>query len=103
MLLKSQCELMLLNFQINTNAKKKGFLHPTKCLERVLKYSYLVSIIFKNYQFPKTMFAIFFVLTLDFNSISSHFNSISSRAGEPANFFSAPAPAPVFFSSGSGS
>ena len=26
---------------------KKGFLNPTKCLERVLKYSYLVSIILK--------------------------------------------------------
>ena len=33
--------------------QKKGFLNPTKCLERVLKYSYLVLII-QNYQFPKT-------------------------------------------------
>ena len=75
MLLK--CELMLLKCQINTNSKKKGFLHSTKCLERVLKYSYLVSNIL-NYQVPKTMFADFFVLVLDFNSISSHFNSIYS-------------------------
>jgi hypothetical protein len=58
--------------------KYKEFLLPTKCLERVLKYSYLVSIIL-NFQFPKTMFAIFFVLILDFNSISSHSNSISSH------------------------
>jgi hypothetical protein len=56
---------------------KKGFLHPTIRLERVLKYSYLVSIIL-NYQFPKTMFADFLVLILDFISISSHFNSIDS-------------------------
>ena len=35
-----KCDLMLLKCQINTNTKKKGFLHPTKCLERVLKYSY---------------------------------------------------------------
>ena len=47
---------MLLKCQINTNTKNKGFLHPTKCLESVLKYSYLVSIIL-NYEFPKTMFA----------------------------------------------
>ena len=33
-------------------------MHPTKCLERLVKYSYLVSIIL-NYQFPKTMFADF--------------------------------------------
>ena len=45
--------------------KKKGFLHPTKCLERVLKYSYLVSIIL-NYQFPKTMFADFLCVDLGF-------------------------------------
>ena len=57
---------------------KNGFLLTTKCVERVLKYSYLVSIII-NYQFPKTMFADFFGLILDFNSISSNFNSISSH------------------------
>ena len=72
MLLK--CELMLLKCQIYTHTKKKGFLHPTKCLEWVLKY--LVSIIL-NYQFPKTMFASFVMLILGFNSISSHFNSIT--------------------------
>ena len=38
MLLK--CELMLLKFKINKNTNKNGFLLPTKCLERVLKYSY---------------------------------------------------------------
>ena len=52
-------ELMLLKCQINTNTKKR-FLHLTKYLERVLKYPYLVSIIW-NYQFHKTMFANFFV------------------------------------------
>ena len=51
-----------IQFQFNTNTIKIGFLHPTKCLEeRILKYSYLVSIILNN-QFPKTMFADFFVL-----------------------------------------
>ena len=58
-------ELMLLKCQINTNTKKKGFLLSTKCLERVLKYSYLVSIIL-NYQFPKTMFADLFCVDLGF-------------------------------------
>jgi len=43
MLLK--CELMLFKCRINTNANGNGFLLPTKCLEGVLKYSYLVSII----------------------------------------------------------
>ena len=43
MLLKR--ELMLLKCQISTNTNKNGFLHPTKCLEGVLKYSYEVSII----------------------------------------------------------
>ena len=43
MLLKR--ELMLLKCQIITNMDKNGFLLPTKCLEGVLKYSYLVSII----------------------------------------------------------
>ena len=43
--------------------KKKRFLHPTKCLERILKYSYLVSIIL-NYQLPKTMFADFCCVNL---------------------------------------
>ena len=38
-------------------------MHPAKCLERVLKYLYSVSIIL-NYQFSKTMFADFFVLIL---------------------------------------
>ena len=45
MLLK--CELMLLKSQINTNTNKNRFLFPTKCLEWVLKYSYIVSIIFE--------------------------------------------------------
>ena len=62
-------ELMLLKSQINTNTNKNAFLLPTKCLEWVLKYSYLVSIIL-NYQFLKTMFADFCVLILDFNCIS---------------------------------
>ena len=73
-----KCEIVLLKCQINTNSKKKEFVHPTKCLGNVLKHSYLVSNIL-NYQFPNTMFADFFVLILDFNSISSHFNSISSH------------------------
>ena len=68
---------MLLKCQINTNTNKKGFLHPTKCLERVLKYYFLVSIIL-NYHYLKQSLR-FFVLFLDFNSISSHFNSISSH------------------------
>ena len=51
-------KLMILKCQINTNTNKKGFLHPTKCLERFLKYSYLVSII-SNYQFPKQCLQIF--------------------------------------------
>ena len=76
MLLK--CELMPSKCKINTITQKEGFLHPTKYLERVLKYSYLFSIILSN-QFPKTMFADFFVLILDLNSISSHFSSISSH------------------------
>ena len=45
----SQCywdELVLLKCQINTNTNKSGFLLSTKCLERVLKYSCLVSIIY---------------------------------------------------------
>ena len=76
MLLKR--ELMLLKSQINTNTNKNGFLLPTKCLEGVLKQSYLVSIIL-NYQFLRTMFADFCVLILDFNNISSLFNNISSH------------------------
>ena len=75
---------MLLKCQINTNTLKKGFLHFTKCLERVLKYSYLVSIIL-NYQFSKKMFADF--LVFDFNSISSHFNSISSHFNSISSHF----------------
>ena len=43
------CELMLLICQINTNTNKNGFLFSTKCLERVLKYSYLFSIIYFFY------------------------------------------------------
>ena len=42
MLLK--CEIMLLE-RPNTTTNKNGFLLPTKCVEWVLKYSYLVSII----------------------------------------------------------
>ena len=38
-------ELMLLKCQINTNTNKNGCLLPTKCLERVSKYSCLVSTI----------------------------------------------------------
>ena len=62
MLLKR--ELMLLKCQIISNTKK-GFLHPTKFLEMVLKNSYLALIIL-NYQFPKTMFADFFCVDLGF-------------------------------------
>ena len=43
MLLK--CDRMLLKCLINTNTNKNRFLLSTKCLERVLKYSYLVSTI----------------------------------------------------------
>ena len=70
-------ELMLLKCKINTINKKNDFC-ILKCLEKVLKYSYLVSIILDN-QFPKTMLADFFVLILDFNNISSHFKSITSH------------------------
>ena len=56
MLLK--CELMVLKSQINPNTNKNGFLLPTKCIDWVLKYSYLVSIIL-NYQFPKQCLRIF--------------------------------------------
>ena len=57
------CELMLLKSHIHKNTNKNGFLIPTKYLEWVLKYSYLVSIIL-NHQFPKTMFADLCVLIL---------------------------------------
>ena len=43
--------------------QKKEFLHPTKWLEWVLKYSYLVSIVL-NYQFPKTMLADLYVILI---------------------------------------
>ena len=33
---------MLLKCQIHTNTTKNGFLLPTKCLEVVLKYSYII-------------------------------------------------------------
>ena len=46
-LIPLKCELMILKCQINTNTNKNGFLLPTKCLEGVLKYSYLGSIILK--------------------------------------------------------
>ena len=58
MLLK--CELMLLKSQINRKTIKNGFLLPTKCLEEVLNYSYLVSIIL-NFLF---MFAVFDLIFL---------------------------------------
>ena len=64
MLMLIKCEqLMVLKCKINTNTNIKGFLHPKKCLERILKYSYLVSIIL-NHQFPKTMFADFLCVDL---------------------------------------
>ena len=47
-LILSKCELMLLKCQINTNTNKNGILLSAKWLERVLKYSYLDSIILKN-------------------------------------------------------
>ena len=53
-LLLLKCELMLLKCQFNTNTKKKDFF---------------------IYQFPKTMFADFFVLILDLNSIRSHWEA----------------------------
>ena len=43
MLLK--CELMLLKCQFNENTNQNGVLFPTKCLDRVLNNSCLVSII----------------------------------------------------------
>jgi len=46
MLLK--CELMLLKSKIN----KITILHPTKCLERALKYSYLVYLSFNYFKLP---------------------------------------------------
>ena len=42
MLLK--CELMLLKCQINTDTNQNGVLFPTKCVERVLNNSFLISI-----------------------------------------------------------
>ena len=47
-LILSKCELMLLKYQINPNTNKNGILLSAKWLERVLKYSYLDSIILKN-------------------------------------------------------
>ena len=40
---------MLLECQTNTNTNKNGFMLSTKCLERVLKFSYRVSIISKKF------------------------------------------------------
>ena len=37
----------------------------------------ILTLSFFYFKFPKTMFAGFFVLILDFNGISSHFNVIS--------------------------
>ena len=43
MLLK--CELMLSKYQFNENSNQNGILFPTKCVERVLNNSCIVSII----------------------------------------------------------
>ena len=59
-----------IKMQINTNTNKTGFFLPTKCLKRVLKYSYLVSIIL-NYQFPKTMLADFWINFATFLCLSA--------------------------------
>ena len=67
MLLK--CELILLKYHINTNIYKNGFLPSTVCLERILKYSYIVSIIIYVCQFYNP-----FVLIFHFTSIISHLN-----------------------------
>ena len=75
MLLK--CELILLKCQINTNTKKRIFA-SYKMFRKGIEILFL-SFNYLNYQFPKTVFADFFVLILDFYSISSHFNSISSH------------------------
>ena len=75
MLLK--CELMLLKCQINTNTKKKYFASCkmfSKGIEILVRsFNYQL-----NHQFPKIMFADFFVFIFDFNSISSHSSSIDS-------------------------
>ena len=50
-----KCEIISLKSQINTNMNKNGFRLPSKCLEGVLKYSYLVQLFF----FKLCMFADF--------------------------------------------
>ena len=68
---------MLLKCQINTDTKKKDFA-SYKMFRKGIEILILIVIFILNYQFPKTMFADFLVLILDFISISSHFNSIDS-------------------------
>ena len=64
-------ELMLSKCQINTNTNNYGFLLPTKCLEGVLKYSYLVSITSK--------LRIFKVKFVTFTSIISNKEWVSEK------------------------
>ena len=72
-----KCEPMLLKCQISTNTIKKEFLLSTECLERFMKFSYLVSIISIFFIYV-CQFYNHFVLICHLNSISKHFNSISS-------------------------
>ena len=53
MLLKFK--LLLVKSQINTNTNQNGLQFPTKCIERILNYSFLVSIIL-YYKSAKTVF-----------------------------------------------
>ena len=64
----------------------------TKCLERILNYSFFVSIIL-NYQFTETRiadfyinFVTFFVFIWDFTSISSNFTSFTSNFTSISSF-----------------
>ena len=84
MLLK--CELMLLKCQINSNTKKV-FFASYKMFRKGIEILILLVLIILNYQFPKTTFADFFVLILDFNSISSHSNSNSSHSNSISSRF----------------
>ena len=64
--------MRVLKCQINTSIyKKKVFLHPTKFVERVLKYSYLISIFFFFY-----LCSVLQPFCVNhFISISSHFST----------------------------
>ena len=74
MLLK--CELMLLKCQISTNTNRTVFLLPTKCLEGVLKYSYLVSIILNFYLCLRILKLSLWLLQALYNAYKTFMNCI---------------------------